>query len=61
MISTPSRREKNNEHEHGAALVPMNNMGSVAAFAKPRLPPVLVPLVLLSLLEMALSGDGHDN
>ena len=59
MISTPSKREKNSEN--GAALVPMNNMGSVAAFDKPRLPPVLGPLVLLSLLEMASSGDSHDN
>ena len=57
MISTPSKLENN---ENGAALVPMNNIASVAAFDKPRLPPVLGPLVLLSLLEMASSGEGPD-
>lgn len=58
MIFAPNRNDT--KKEQGSMLVPVDNMCSVAIFDKPKLPPVLGPLVLLSLLEIASSGDDHD-
>ena len=57
-VSTPSRQEKNEPGEAGE--ITNNHVEPVVTFSKPPLPPVLGPLVALSLLEMS-SNDGEES
>ncbi|CAL9087339.1 unnamed protein product [Musa textilis] len=57
-ISVPNKHDEN--EELGGLYCVMNEKAEpLVAFNKPRLPPVLGPLVVLSFLEM-LSSNGDD-
>ncbi|CAD5175001.1 unnamed protein product [Musa acuminata subsp. malaccensis] len=56
-ISVPNKQE--NEELGGLYRVMNEKVEPLVAFNKPRLPPVLGPLVVLSFLEM-LSSNGDD-
>lgn len=56
-ISVPNKQE--NEELGGLFRVMNEKAEPLVAFNKPRLPPVLGPLVVLSFLEM-LSSNGDD-
>lgn len=57
-VSTPSRHGKNEPREGGE--ITNNDVEPVVAFSKPPLPPVLGPLVVLSLFELS-SSDGEES
>ena len=59
-VSIPNSLEKN-KHEKAGAVMNDNVVPLVAFSRPPPLPPVLGPLLVLSLLEMGSSNDGSDN
>ncbi|KAJ0968930.1 hypothetical protein J5N97_021807 [Dioscorea zingiberensis] len=55
-VSVPKKQAEKNETEE--QVLEMNgNFGQVVAFSRPKLPPGLGPLVLLSFLEMGSTAD----
>ncbi|KAH7664436.1 hypothetical protein IHE45_14G120200 [Dioscorea alata] len=54
-VSAPKKQEANDAQE---GVIEMNgDFGQVVAFNRPKLPPVLGPLVLLSVLEMGSTAE----
>lgn len=56
--SAPKKQEDNNLGEGSTAD---DNTEPILAFNKPPLPPILGPLVALSLLELGSSGSDKDS